>query len=281
VSAGPGQRALPALRVEPLAPGLRVEEEPGPPAPPRAVLERVETLWQAQRAEGPAALWNGLLFSATAVSPARVRGAFVEYRWWVAQRRDPSLRRVLGVRPVGVTGIARSAEGLLFGRRSPRSFLEAGLWELLPSGGLDAGARGEGGAVDAAGQLLRELEEEANLPAACVASVTPRFAVSDPEPRPPPAADGPAGDLRTGVVELAFALEIDVSSAELRQRFAARPDVHGEPEYSELAVVAPAEVAAFVAERPGGVSPVTLALLRAEALLGGAEGLLCPAGRDS
>jgi len=272
------------MRVEPLEPGLRIEEEPAAAPPPPAVLERVEALWQAERAASAAVLWNGRLFSARTVAPGLLRGAFVEYRWWVAQRRDPSLRAALAVRPVGVTGIARTAEGLLFGRRSQRAHLEAGLWELLPSGGLDDGARGPGGAVDAAGQLLRELEEEANLSAASVTAVTPRYAVRDAEdaegdPGEPGAGEGSAarGGLRTGVVELAFALELDVAPDALRRRFAARPDVLGEPEYSALEVVAPADVPAFAAERRGGVSPVTLALLRAEGLLGPADDRPSPA----
>jgi len=241
------------IRVRPLERTPAVREEPGAgDLLPERLRPRVEAAWRAARAESGDRLWDGLLFHLGGMEPPTWWGRFVPYRLWVAGRRDPELRRLLGIRPLAVCGLLWHGGALVLGRRARRALQDPGRWELVPSGGVDPAARGSDGGVDLAAALLRELWEEVNLPEGWVEELRPGWVVED-------AAEGG--------VEVAFELRGPGGEAELRARFEARPRPEGGPEYEALARVPPAELPAFVARHAGALSPVSLALLRARGLL--------------
>ncbi len=144
-------------------------ERPGLRADIEAEIER---LWQAASARLGGALFNGRVFSADVITPARVSGHFTEFRRIVAQMARPELFASLGLRPLAVNGIVRLEDGVLLGRRSARTAYQARMWQLPPAGSVDPGAV-DGGRIDLTAQLLRELSEEVGL-------VAPRAGVGRP-----------------------------------------------------------------------------------------------------
>lgn len=109
------------------------------------VEAEVEHLWQVEQQRRGKALFNGKILSAIEVSPQQIIGRIVEYRHLIAQRARPELFDVLNVRPVAVSGLFECADGLVFGRRAGSMTQDAGLWELVPSGGIDTSKAVGGG----------------------------------------------------------------------------------------------------------------------------------------
>ena len=216
-------------------------EEPSAWAPPTEVLERVEELWRGER-ERRAGLFDGKIFSLTRREGTSLRGHFVSYRWWIAQYRQPELFAELRVQPLAVSGLLRVREGLVFGRRAAHTTEHPGLWELVPSGGINETARRPGGRIAAESQLLAELEEELYAPAASIRSVRPLALV---------------GDRQTRVCDIAFEVALDLPYAALAASFAA----HDSDEYTELRLVPAEELGTFVEQHLLCVVPSSIAIL--------------------
>ena len=129
---------------------------PGVFIPTAAPLDEVDGRWGAFRASHPRA-FDGRILAVLGTSRNGHGGVQVHvqecaYRFYAVQRDGPDL----GVRSLGVKGIARDARGFLMGRRSQAVAYYPGAWEFVPGGGLEP-------AVEPAAQLARELREEAGL----------------------------------------------------------------------------------------------------------------------
>jgi HAD superfamily hydrolase (TIGR01509 family) len=157
----------------PMPPSLRIEVvRKEPPLGPE-VERRIEAVWQSSRDRGGTDLFDGSLLAYHGYRGGILRCRVEAYKRYVAARADPSLRRELDIRPVGVSGACRVGGSMLFGERSARVLQYPGRLELVPSGGLDAAAHRSDGTVDFEGQILRELREEAGLEPSRVAVVRP------------------------------------------------------------------------------------------------------------
>ncbi|WP_149535547.1 NUDIX domain-containing protein [Siccirubricoccus phaeus] len=222
-----------ALR--PVAAGLRLELLPGERAVPPALEPAVAAAWAAAQARAGGRLFNGRVFSVESASAERLTGRLVEYRQVVAGFSDPALAAALEVRPLSVCGVLRTAEGVVFGRRSKEATYEAGLWQMPPAGSVDAGAVRDG-AVDAEAALRAELAEELGLGWEAVTACRP-FALVE--------------HLGSGVRDLGFLLDTALGFAAVAAAAAAR----GNGEYQELVAVPEAELAGWLAARPGRVVP--------------------------
>lgn len=214
-----------------------------PPPLDAACAARVDELWAEQKQLRGDALFDDDLFSLASREGATLRGAFVPYRRFVAQRLDPSLDAALRVRPLGVMALPWVEGGLLFALRSTAMEVDPGCWELPPSGGLDRGALRPDGTLDARWQLLDELREELDAGPADVTACTPLALVRDSV---------------SHITEVAFRLELGVSFDELR----ARSEASANREYTELRLVAPRELESFRAEHGAALTGVAAALLR-------------------
>jgi 8-oxo-dGTP pyrophosphatase MutT (NUDIX family) len=140
-----------------------------------SVRNCIEDIWTAEQQRRGNKLFNHKLFSISAIDSAgHITGWLVEYKWFLAQRRDPSLYDALRVRPLAVTGLLHCAEGIVTGRRSRHVEQDAGFWELVPSGGVDGSTARPDGSISLDDQLLAELEEEVGI--------TRQMIVSPPEP---------------------------------------------------------------------------------------------------
>ena len=82
-----------------------------------------------------------------------------------------------GIRPVAVSGLwlitRENQQCAIFGRRSRENTQYPGLWELVPSGGIDRGHAKSDGTIDCAGKIRDEFSEETKLPRECVDCVEP------------------------------------------------------------------------------------------------------------
>jgi 8-oxo-dGTP pyrophosphatase MutT (NUDIX family) len=204
---------------------------------------RVDEIWQREKELRSHELYNGRLFSVDHCDAKTIVGWFSEYRYFLAQRREPSLHAALKIKPLAVTGILSCSDGVLFGRRSHRSAMDAGCWELVPSGGVDDAAVGSAGQVSLERCILIELEEETGIGASELSAPSRAVAlVKDPQ---------------SHVTDVGIMLSIASSAAQIQHRFAALEN----REYSELEIVAPAEVLAFRRNRADSLGSVSAALL--------------------
>lgn len=210
--------------------------------PVTELLARIDAIWTKEKAERGDTLFDAPLFDLHERDGATLRGAYVPYRYFVAQRRDPELRAQLNITPVGVAGILRVGDGLVLGRRDQASEIDAGRWESVPSGGLDDANRMDDGRVDARAQLLDELGEEVGLTPTDISSIR---------------SLGMIHDGRDGVSELAFEMTTELDFDAIRAKHAALET----EEYSEVRWLPLSEARAFLSGAPGGTTPVTDALL--------------------
>lgn len=161
-------------------PALEIRADRTLPALAPDLDAEVERLWQAACTRLSGALFNGLVFSADVITPPRLSGHFTEFRRIVAQTSRPDLFDALRLRPLAVNGIIRLTDGVLIGRRSPRTAYQAGMWQLPPAGSVDPGAANATGAIDFVAQLLRELREEVGIAAESVTVGPPLCIVEHP-----------------------------------------------------------------------------------------------------
>lgn len=107
-------------------------------------------------------LFNGKIFTLLDWTPKHITGAFCDYKYFVAAKRDPDIEKALQLRPLGVSGILQSKDYVLIGRRALNMFTRPGFYELCPSGSIDPSAQ-RGGIIDLNRQLQIELEEETGI----------------------------------------------------------------------------------------------------------------------
>ncbi len=143
--------------------------------------EQVDSLWLQEKARRGGSLFDGKILSVETLSPQLITCRLSEYRYLTAQRLRPSLYSDLGVRPLAVTGFLMCQQGLVLGLRSGSNSQDQGLWEVVPSGGLDLQSLGPSGGglsgsaagavgievktapVDYLAQVKVELQEEVGL----------------------------------------------------------------------------------------------------------------------
>ena len=214
----------PSARILVRASQISVSAQPAPPRDP-AQRAAVDAAWQAAdggeaRRDGLICLYQGHQMQGDLLC---VQAQTTNYRYFWAQRRgiplDPPIR------PLAVSGallVSHKGEDLLLaGQRSDQVEQYAGAWELIPSGGLGAKSLEPGGGVDYAGQLLRELGEEAGLAPDAVRAVRPLGLVED---------------LPDRVVSVCCALETGWGPEEISRALT------GSGEYQRIALLSPAEV---------------------------------------
>jgi hypothetical protein len=186
---------------------LKVRLGPRSHAPSQHALARVSAIWDAEKGKGGAALFNGNLFSVDQLGDTEIAGWLAEYRWFLAQRREPALRTELRVNPLAVTGILCCTEGVVIGRRAANVEMDAGLWEFAPSGGIDGSATGSAGEIDLVHPLIVELEEELGILAREISGPTRPIAIVE--------------DRGSHVTDIGLVVEVSLSMAEIRRRHSA------------------------------------------------------------
>jgi len=141
--------------------------------------EKIASIWEAEKQKRGGDLFNGRIFNVTEIARETITGFYVDYASIVAQHRDLSLFDTLNLRPLAVSGLVTLKEGLVFGLRNDNLTSDAGLWELVASGGVDDSVRLDNGTVDIREQFLNELSEEINLPADAIDEFAPMMMLED------------------------------------------------------------------------------------------------------
>lgn len=223
------------IKTLPLDPGYEIRIV-DPFVPPQQIGARIDEIWAQEKQRLGEALTNGPVFFLHDYRPDCLTLQAGEYRHVLARRRAPELAEAgLAVRSVGVTGVLVCADGLVLGRRGDGVASDVGLWEPAPAGGLDR--------ADPAEQILEELREEVGIE---------KSAVELPEVR------GLVEDTASGVVDIVFRLHTTASAEDIR---AAQKSL-GTDEYSELAIIDKAEVAAFLETERDHLLPALRPMLR-------------------
>jgi hypothetical protein len=206
----------------------------------------VQAIWEMET-ERSGTLFNGRIFNVDAFEPSKIRGFFVEYRWLVAQRHRPSLFERLKVRPLAVSGMIESLDGMIFGRRDQHVSSDVDKWELAPSGGVDARASVARGIVDYMYQFFDELTDEVGIDKADVLDPTAFTLIED---------------TKTHVFDLGIRARTNLRTAQIVATF-----MRSTREYSDLRVVPRSAIRQFVDSQGNHVAPVSIALLEACGLL--------------
>jgi hypothetical protein len=213
------------------------------PSPPSEVLDRVEAIWEAEKAKRPKALFNGSLFSIDDMGATEITGWLAEYRWFLAQRRDPALRPFLRVNPLGVTGVLCCADGVVLGRRAGNVEMDAGLWELAPSGGVDGSVMDANGEIDLRGHLLTELNEE--------------IGVSEAKVTAPPQPVLSIEDKSSYVTDIAFIIETSMSGQKIIRHFEGIEN----REYVELNIIPVSNLLQYADNLGDSLAPVSRSII--------------------
>ncbi|GAB6036743.1 hypothetical protein JCM15519_13020 [Fundidesulfovibrio butyratiphilus] len=226
--------------VRPVRPGFALRSDLSRPELPPAVRERIQALWRTEQFRRPT-LFDGLYFNAVRLEAERADGFLAPYSWRLAQRLDPTLRQVLNLHPLDVSGLSVCAGQVVFGRRGDHLAIDGGLWELCPSGTVHGDFRLPDGGLDSLAHAFQEAREELGLEQRGLRARS--FAlVETPE---------------TGVLDLGVALALPVSPDELLRLHRER----GDGEYEALALVPLAEAPAFADSLGANLAPVSRALL--------------------
>ncbi len=208
-----------------------------PPLDP--ALDRVvERHWQAALGRWP--LFNGRVFCADRIETDRIEGHWTEYRRETAQIADPTLFPDLGIRSLAVCGVISGPDGVVIGRREPRSFYQAGLWQCPPAGSVDHGAACEGGA-DWRAALLTELHEEVGMTADHVMALRPLCLMQHP----------------SGVLDLGIEILTGLKAAAIRAAHARAAHA----EYDRLLIAPAATILDRIRAEGGDAVPAVAAFL--------------------
>ena len=197
------------LRLHHFTPALTVGSS-SPFEVPEALVERVREHWQAALAERPG-LFDGPILTVTALGRDHIEVAPTSYRFLLAAKDDPELKAALNLRPLAVSGLLRCPKGYVFGHRALTLTEAPGVWELVPSGGVEP----SGALVDVKAQVLKELREEIGLETSEVQTAGPVGCIED---------------LASGVIDIVIPMSTPRTAAEIRRAH----ETKATREYSEL-----------------------------------------------
>jgi hypothetical protein len=232
------------LKIQRLHAGPEVKLGAAAPTVASDIMARVDEIWRREK-NSPRGerLFNGQLFSVSTYTPQAITGWISEYRYFLAQRRDPDLHVALKVRPLAVTGMLICRDGIVFGRRASASEMDANLWELVPSGSVDAAAIEPDGKVSLSRCLTNELEEETGLHLSTLAA--------------PPEAVALIEDPHSHVVDIVLRFEVNCSGSDVLESFTRLEN----REYTMLEIVALPSVPAFRRRYAAQLGTISAAIL--------------------
>jgi len=129
----------------------------------------ISNIWNEEKKRLGDGLFDGQLFCGGKIeyddSNILIYGSFLPYRYIVARMRKGIFKE--DILPLGVSGITITNENgkkfVVFAKRAANSFLDAGLIELVPSGGIDRECLNDDGTFDIEKMLIKEFDEETGI----------------------------------------------------------------------------------------------------------------------
>lgn len=140
--------------------------------------KRIDEIWDEEIRLYGSDRFNGEILNLIDCNDKGLVGHFIEYKWFVAARKDQEIQKALQLTPIGVSGIIREGNLALTGLRSKNLAAYPGLWELVPSGGISP-KYVQGNTINYRQQMLDELEEETGVNREKVRAVTPFMLILD------------------------------------------------------------------------------------------------------
>ena len=122
---------------------------------------RVNELWEKR--DTKKILFDSPIVSLVQYSSSSLIGELVDFRLWYACCKDPELRPILDIHPLGVSGLTTWRDMVLVGKRSAIVSSYPGAMECCPSGSVDGSAVGYEGSIDMQKAILNELCEETGI----------------------------------------------------------------------------------------------------------------------
>ena len=205
--------------------------------------KEIEYLWKTEQERRGKTLVNGSIMSASMASKEGIFGFISEYRHFIAQQARPELFDILNVRPVAVSGLLICADGIVFGRRAGLMTQDSGLWELVPSGGVDTGNITGTKEIKCGPQILLELREEVGIKSELVEKVMPFCFVEDE---------------KSHVIDIGVSLETQLSQDEILKVY----ELSAKKEYDELRIVRLSDINTFVAREADRIVRVSIKLIQ-------------------
>jgi hypothetical protein len=163
-----------------MPPGFVVEVNPYPAGFDLTEYEKldIDGIWRRESDARASKIFNGEFLNFVSLEPGRLVGEFVEYKFLLAQLRDPELKEKLQIRPVSVSAITLAGEKVLFGKRSEHVTTDKGAYETVPSGGIDSRSLVDG-KIDLHRQFTDELWEETGISVTDVKNAAPFALIYD------------------------------------------------------------------------------------------------------
>ena len=151
-----------------LSEGATVMVDPRVRHIPSEYAARVEDLWQQR--DPQKMLFDAPIVSLIQHTPTALIGELVDFRMWYACTKDPELRFILNIHPLGVSGFTTWRDMVLAGKRSSLVSSYPGAMECCPSGNIDRSSIRNDGVVDLERAIIEELTEETGIQRASVRS---------------------------------------------------------------------------------------------------------------
>jgi hypothetical protein len=207
-----------------------------PYSPDNETAALVESIWQNELRLRGGRLTDGRIFSVLSFTSDRITISETSYRYVIARRRAPELVAAgLATRPLAITGIIQSPDGVIVGRRGSLVADDEGLWEPIPAGGLSQ--------ADPVRQLFDELSEEVGLKQTDITGVE---------------ACGLVEDSYSGTFDIVYRMNTPLRGDQIQNRFFALPN----REHSELAIVPKRDIGLFLNENKNELLPALKSMLR-------------------
>jgi len=198
----------------------------------------VDNLWNDEEAERTSHLHNGQILNVVSVEPNKLVGEFIEYKYYIAQLRDPNFEEVLKIKTLAISGITTIADKILVGQRSSHVTAYKNYYELVPSGGIDPGSQ-VGNRINIARQFEIELWEETGISVTEIKSIRPKALIYDKENK-----------------TYEICAEINVNYTILKEPLAASE------EYPKLQWISKRDIQDFVSKHESEFVPFSLYLLQ-------------------
>jgi hypothetical protein len=138
----------------------------------------IENIWNHEVDRRPSHLYNGQILNVVSFGSDKMVAEFVDYKYFLAQLRDPNFEPVLGLRTMAVSGITTVIDKVLMGKRSDTVTNFPKCYELVPSGGIDPGSVVDN-KIDLIKQFELELWEETGISVTEIKQIRPRALVYD------------------------------------------------------------------------------------------------------
>lgn len=201
----------------------------------------IQSIWDKEQERKEGKLHEGAILSVISFDQKSLTGQFVPYKYFLAQKCDPSLKPDLKIVPVSLSGITYLQDQLIVAKRAAWVAQFPGCYELAPSGGIRPPS-GDLTEVDMKLQLLDELKEETGIDSSSIKSVK-YFAL--------------IRDNKEDAIELCA--EIQLRSTGLI--------LSSSSEYTQVMTIATSEIADFAKEYAAEFVPLSLVLLKLNHLI--------------